>query len=239
MAKDRCSLKTAPDRTVTQPGGVAPAGLRGDAAVSQGHEIGWRYRIAEQLGCGGVGRVFRAYDRATEMEVALKVVRHEVSGRRSWRGLLGGEVRHARLVQHPNVCRIFDLGEADGLTFLTMELAERGTLRKSVETARDRPLADRAADMRAIAAGTAAIHAAGLLHRDLKPENVLRMGDGRVVVSDFGLVVPDRARTQQGRGGTCGDMAPELVKGEAATRRPDVLAARVTMHEVLPGHPPP
>jgi serine/threonine protein kinase/tetratricopeptide (TPR) repeat protein len=238
MAKDRCSLKTAPDRTVTQPGGVAPAGLRGDAAVSQGHEIGWRYRIAEQLGCGGVGRVFRAYDRATEMEVALKVVRHEVGGRRSWRGLLGSEVRHARLVQHPNVCRIFDLGEADGLTFLTMELAEHGTLRKSVDDARARPLADRAADMRAVAAGMAAIHAAGLLHRDLKPENVLRMADGRVVVSDFGLAVADQISPHHSRGGTCGYMAPELVRGGKATRRSDVWALGVTMHEILRGHPP-
>src|SRR4029079_15556269 len=105
--------------------------------------------------------------------LALKVGPSELIGRRSALLRLGREVRHARDVQHPNVCRVFELVASQGFTFFTMELAARGPLR--IGPVRRRPMADCLADALAVAAGLAAIHRAGLVHRDLKPENLLRM----------------------------------------------------------------
>src|SRR5437762_12069026 len=154
------------------------------------------------------------------------------------RSNLGREVRHAREVHHPNVCRIFELGEAEGFTFFTMELATGGALRRALTRKRIRPLGERLADARGIAEGVAAIHAAGIVHRDLKPENVLRMRDGRLVVSDFGVAADRRGGPRANRAGTPAYMAPEVARGAAATLAPDGWALGVVTHEFLVGWRP-
>src|SRR5262249_36226709 len=163
----------SPDVYTARTSRAAPP-LGPSAELRQRQLLAGRYLLEGELGQGGVGRVFRAYDSATKTKVALKIVRPEVAGRRRWMQRLGRGGRHAREVQHPNVCRIFELGEADGFTFFTMELASRGVLSADLPTTARRPLAERLADARGLAAGVAAIHAAGIVHRDLKPANVLR-----------------------------------------------------------------
>jgi eukaryotic-like serine/threonine-protein kinase len=219
-------------RTMKRADTPAPAG-----EIATRQLLAGRYLLESELGQGGVGRVFKAYDSATRTQVALKVVRPEIAGRRRWLQRLGREVRHAREVQHPNVCRIFELVEADGYTFLTMELAARGVLRAELATTALRPLAERFADARGLSAGVAAIHAAGIVHRDLKPANVLRMGDGRIVVSDFGLAVLGSHESGLPEG-TWGYMAPEVIQTGAATTRSDVWALGVVIYEILFGARP-
>jgi serine/threonine protein kinase/tetratricopeptide (TPR) repeat protein len=217
-------------------------GRREEEGIGPGRVLAGRYFLEAELGRGAVGVVFRAYDRAIQTRVAIKVVRPEIAGRRSWLGQLGREVRHARDVQHPNVCRIFELAEADGFTFLTMELAARGSLRGSLGARGRRGLGERLADARGLAEGMAAIHRAGIVHRDLKPDNVLRMRDGRLVVSDFGVARGAHAAEDPDKVGTPAYMAPEVARAEAATTASDVWAMGIVLHEILfhchPGQPP-
>ena len=203
---------------------------------SRGDVLAARYVIEGELGGGGTGTVFRAYDSATKSDVALKLFRREGAGRQSGLDRLGREVRHAREVQHPNVCRVFELHESEGFTFFTMELA-RTSLRGAVERAARRPLTERMADARAVAAGLSAIHEAGIVHRDLKPENLLRRADGSLVVSDFG-VAGYQSGPRQARAGTQGYLAPEVRKGRPATARSDLWSLGVVLHELLFGRRP-
>ena len=171
--------------------------------------------------------------------VAIKIVRAELAGQRMWAARLAREVRLARQIQHPHVCRVFDFQQADGRVFLVMELAERGTLRDELRSgaAAARPLAERIADARAVASALDAIHAAGIVHRDLTPQNLLRMGDGRLVLSDFGLAT-DAGESTSVHGGTVAYMAPEVMRGGKSSVASDVWALGVVMHEIVFGVKP-
>src|SRR5262245_935355 len=157
--------------------------------VRHGMVLAGRYAIEKIIGRGGSGVVVRAHDRDLKEAVAIKIVRAELAGDRVWAVRLAREVKLARQIHHPHVCRVFDFQQAEGRAFLVMELAANGTLRDEIRSGvtAARPLADRIADARSVASALAAIHGAGIVHRDLTPQNLLRMGDGRLVLSDFGL----------------------------------------------------
>jgi serine/threonine protein kinase/tetratricopeptide (TPR) repeat protein len=225
--------KRVSTRTRTDHG---PRGLRPAAVLARGDILANRYVIRSGLGRGGTGEVFKTYDRATKSVVALKVLRAGRGSERNTLDRLGQEVRHARAVHHPNVCRVFELHESGGFTFFTMELG-RESLRVTLEKRTSRPIAERMADAQAVTAGLEAIHAAGIIHRDLKPENLLRMADGRLVVSDFGLA-RELGGCKDARGGTEGYLAPEVRKGRPPTRRSDVWSLGIVLHELLLGGRP-
>jgi hypothetical protein len=199
-----------------------------------------RYEIEKVIGRGGMGRVVRAFDRTLGAAVAIKFLRAEYAGERQWAERLAREVRLARQIHHPNVCRVFDFEQADGRVFLVMELATESTLRSEIASGavKQRPLADRIADARAIAAGLAAIHAAGIIHRDVSPQNVLRMPDGRLVLSDFGLAIDPSETTTSIRGGTVAYMAPEVVGGGSASFAADVWSLGAVLYEAVFGERP-
>src|SRR4029078_4296069 len=140
----------------------------------------------------------------------------------------------ARQSVRPHVCRVFDFQHADGRVFLVMELA-KGTLREEIRTGvmTARPLADRIADARAVASALSAIHHAGIVHRDLTPQNLLRMADGRVVLTDFGLATDARDGGSTVGGGTISYMAPELLRGGHSSVASDLWALGVVMHEIV------
>jgi eukaryotic-like serine/threonine-protein kinase len=207
--------------------------------LQPGAVLGGRYQIEATLGQGGSGTVYRAWDRVLGEPIAVKVLRPDRAAERSWIKRLAREVKLARVIRHPNVCRIFELGHADGHWFLTMELGVGGTLRDLLDDkpATQRPLAERVSDARAICAGLAAIHAVGIIHRDVTPQNVLRLGDGRLVLSDFGLAIPMTANTTI-HGGTPNYMPPETLLGSRGDQRSDVWQLGVILHEVLFGARP-
>jgi serine/threonine protein kinase len=209
--------------------------------IQRGAVLAGRYQVEEIIGKGGSGVVLRVFDRTVQSVVALKVLKAELARDTKWDKRFSRELRLGRPIQHPNVCRIFDIGEADGHRFLTMELATGGSLRDELKRrpALERPLADRLADARAAIEGLAAIHASGVVHRDFKPDNLLRMEDGRLVISDFGLATD--AATAPGVTvmiGTPHYMAPEVLAGEPATARSDVWALGVVLHEIVFGRRP-
>jgi hypothetical protein len=211
--------------------------------LGPGSVLDRRFQIRRVLGKGATGVVLEADDRVSRSLVALKVFKPEIASDDRWQEILGSELRHARQIMHPNVCRVFDAGEADGYRFLSMEYASGGSLRQRLkDAAADRPFEERVADARAVVDGLAAIHAAGLIHRDVKPDNVLRMEDGRLVLTDFGLAVaPGQSTFVSGYSGAVGTpsyMAPEVAMGGDASMASDVFSLGVILHEIFFGRRP-
>ena len=215
-----------------------------DATVETGRSVGReatglkagsvldsRFQIEATIGEGGSGQVFRAWDRVLGEPIALKILRPDRAREKSWIKRLAREVKVARAIRHPNVCRVFDLGNADGHWFVSMELAPGGTLRDTLTADKTRGMAERLADARAVSAGLAAIHMVGITHRDVTPQNVLRMGDGRLVLSDFGLAIEGADTTVHG--GTPRYMAPETAMGQRPDQRSDVWQLGSILHELL------
>lgn len=199
--------------------------------IEAGAVLDSRFQIEAAIGEGGSGQVFRAWDRVLGEPIALKILRPDRAMEKSWIKRLAREVKVARAIRHPNVCRVFDLGKADGHWFVSMELAPGGTLRDTLTAEKVRALAERLADARAVSAGLAAIHMVGITHRDVTPQNVLRMGDGRLVLSDFGLAIEGGDTTIHG--GTPRYMAPESAMGQRSDQRSDVWQLGSILHELL------
>jgi tetratricopeptide (TPR) repeat protein len=229
------------ERTITTGG----ARLKDESPLTlePGALLDSRYQVEAVIGEGGSGTVFRAWDRVLGEPVAVKILHPARAAEKSWIKRLAREVKVARAIRHPNVCRVFELGHAEGHWFVTMELAAGGNLRaflrEELPPGRDRrsmlrPLADRLVDARALCAGLAAIHAVGIVHRDVTPQNVLRMNDGRLVISDFGLAIENDDNTTV-HGGTPAYMPPEAVMGGRSDLRSDVWQLGAILHELLFG----
>jgi len=205
-------------------------------ALAPGQVLGDRYRIETRLGAGGMGEVWRAHDLKLRVDVALKAMRAEVLGDDRATELLRREVRAARGVVSPHVCRVFDLVELEGVELVSMECVEGTTLRDLVAECGPLPRDEAQEIATQLLAGLEAIHAVGLVHRDIKPENVMRSRSGRVVVMDFGL---SRAATTTSQGSVSGTpvyMAPEQLRGEPLDSRADVYSAGMVLAElVAPG----
>jgi Protein kinase domain len=208
--------------------------------LAHGTILAGRYEIRRLLGRGGAGIVMQAHDRVLGEDVAVKVLRPEHGDETRWIERLAREVKLARQIRHANVCRVFDFGQGDGHAFLVMELAAANSLRSELAPggAVARPRAARLADARAVAEGLAAIHAAGIVHRDITPQNVLRMSDGRLVVSDFGLATDADPTASSIHGGTVAYMAPEVARGEPASLASDIWALGIIIHEIVFGARP-
>ena len=149
--------------------------------------LGGRYRIIGLLGRGGMGEVYRATDLALGQSVALKFLPEEAAQNQRLLERFHGEVRIARQVSHPNVCRVYDIGQAEGMPFISMEYVDGEDL-ASLLLRIGRLPADKALETaRKLCAGLAAAHDRGIIHRDLKPQNIMMNKRGDVVIMDFGL----------------------------------------------------
>jgi hypothetical protein len=239
VQKERTEPRSGDDEVTELERAPGPA-VEQATPVGPGVVLAGRFVVERIIGRGGMGIVVRAQDRTLGAAVAIKILRAEYAEERVWRERLAREVRLARQIQHPNVCRVFDFGQADGHVFLVMEMAARGSLREEIASRETggRSLPERIADACAIAAGLAAIHEAGIVHRDVSPQNVLRMADGRLVLSDFGLAIAPSESTTSIRGGTIAYMAPEIVRGGRVGAASDVWALGVIVHEAVFGDRP-
>jgi len=200
--------------------------------IAPGQVLGGRYRIQAFLGRGAMGEVWSAFDLKLRVEVGLKAILPERLRDARRRELLRREVRAAREVISPNVCRIYDLVEAEGQELVSMEYIDGTTLLGRLERSGPLELRDAAEIAAQFLAGLEAIHQAGFVHRDIKPENLMITRAGRVVVMDFGIA---KEKADVGRGtiaGTPAYMAPEQMRGEADARA-DVFAAAVVLAEML------
>ena len=190
-------------------------------------------RCGELLGRGGMGEVWRAFDLKLRVDVALKAVVADRAENERARDMLRQEVRSAREVVSPNVCRIFDLVVEDGQELVSMEYIDGTTLADTLRVRGPLQLQEAREIASQFLSGLEAIHQAGLVHRDFKPENVMLTRAGRVVVMDFGLA---KGRAEVGTGtisGTPAYMSPEQARGEPVDARADVFSAGVVLAEML------
>ena len=241
------SVTEGPSSFTTEPP-TEPASLTEGTAADRvslgrlvpGVVLAGRFRIAERLGGGGMGEVYRADDLGLGQPVALKVLRQEWAGSEGHLAELRAEVRVARSVSHANVCRIFDIGEADGRVFISMEYVDGKDL-ASLLVQIGRLTQDKGVEVaRQLCLGLHAVHAAGIVHRDLKPANVMLDGKGRVRITDFGLARDvDRASQRGTISGTLPYMAPEQRAGMGTTIRSDLYSLGIVLHEIFTGRRPP
>jgi hypothetical protein len=195
-----------------------------------------RYRIVAMAGRGGMGEVYRAEDLKLSQTVALKFLPESIAQDGAALARFHREVRIARQVSHPNVCRVFDIGDAEGLPFLTMEYVDGEDLATLLRRIGRLP-SDKAIEIaRQICAGLAAAHEHGVIHRDLKPANVMIDGRGKVRITDFGLAgVAGSFKAEESGAGTPAYMAPEQVAGEDASVQSDIYALGLVLYEVFTG----
>ena len=208
-----------------------------DARFAPGEIFASRHRIVSLLGRGAMGEVYRADDLKLGQPVALKLLAFtsDDGGGRLQRFIT--EVRHARTVGHPNVCRVYDIGEADGWCYISMELVDGETLESLLRRIGRLPVEKTLDIARQLCAGLAAAHDRGVLHRDLKPSNIMVDGRGQVRILDFGLAVSRTDWTIGEIAGTPAYMAPEQVVGDRATEQTDLYALGLILYELHAGRP--
>jgi serine/threonine protein kinase len=183
-----------------------------------------------------MGEVYRADDLTLGQPVALKFLPDQASHDEVLLERFRNEVRVARRVSHPNVCRVYDVGEVDGQSFFTMEYVDGEDLSSLLRRIGRLP-SDKALDIaRQLCAGLAAAHAKGVLHRDLKPANIMLDGRGQVVITDFGLAgVAGQIQGAEVRSGTPAYMAPEQLAGKEVSARSDIYALGLVLYEIFTG----
>ncbi len=197
-----------------------------------------RYRIVSVLGRGGMGEVFRADDLKLEVPVALKFLPAELAADQERLSLLLNEVRLARQISHPHVCRVFDVGEVEGLHFISMEYIDGEDLATLLRRIGRLPSEKAVEIARGICGGLEAVHDQGILHRDLKPANLMIDDRGRVRITDFGVAaVAERVRGTAVRRGTPAYMAPEVRAGREASVQSDLYALGLVLYELFTGRP--
>jgi serine/threonine protein kinase len=199
------------------------------------------YRITEKLGEGGMGVVYKAEDTRLERTVALKFLGAAALGDEEARARFVREARAAAALNHPNICTIYEIGEAEGRTFISMAYLEGRELAEEIadgpmEVERVLALAPQFAD------GLAEAHAKGIVHRDIKPANLFVTSNGRGVILDFGLAQLASAQSKLTREGTtlgtCAYMSPEQAMGEDVEAPTDVWALGCVLYEMLAGQAP-
>jgi Protein kinase domain len=218
-----------------------PEGEEADwgAGLAPGSVIAGRFRIIERQGRGAMGEVYRADDLKLGQRVALKFLPANLSQDPRALARFHAEVRHARQVSHPNVCRVYDIGEIGGQHFLTMEHIDGEDLASLFRRIGPVPQTKGREIARELALGIAAMHERGVLHRDLKPSNILLDGHGRARIADFGLAAPIEEGIHFGAtSGTPAYMAPELQQGLGASVASDLYALGLVLYKLFTGRHP-
>lgn len=197
-----------------------------------------RYRIVALAGHGGMGEVYRADDQRVGQTVALKFLPVTLEHDPAARERLIAEVRNARTISHPNICRVYDIAETQGRYFLTMEYIDGEDLASLLRRIGRLPAPKALEIARQMCAGLAAAHDRGVLHRDLKPANVMIDGRGQARITDFGLAVEaGAAPSLSDTSGTISYMAPERFTGKPATVQSDLYALGLILYETYTGKP--
>jgi hypothetical protein len=202
------------------------------SGFAPGEIFAGRYRIVSPLGRGAMGDVYRADDLKLGQPIALKLF---VPSASTGDDALAREVRLARGIAHPNVCRVYDIGETDQWRYLSMEYVDGETLASLFHRV-GRLSSEKALDVaRQLTSGLAAAHLQAVLHRDLKPSNVMLDGRGRVRILDFGLAVQTDAGPTRHIAGTPAYMAPEQLTGDRISPQTDLYALGLVLYELFTG----
>src|SRR5690348_8086188 len=229
---------TAPASTPGNPPGNRPSTSSSldEGRFLPGTLLASRYRVVALLGRGGMGEVYRANDLKLGQPVALKFLPEALTASENAMARFYNEIRIARQVSHPNVCRVYDLGDVEGQAYLSMEYVDGEDLGSLLRRIGRLPEVKALEIARKLCAGLAAAHDKGVLHRDLKPGNIMLNNQGEVVIMDFGLAdLAEHIPAEQVRYGTPAYMAPEQLAGKEVTAKSDSYALGLVPYEILTG----
>jgi serine/threonine protein kinase/tetratricopeptide (TPR) repeat protein len=209
--------------------------------LSTGSIYAGRYQIIEELGKGGMGRVYRAIDKKLNEEVALKLIKSEIAADKKTLERFHNELKLARKIGHRNVGRMYELMEERGAHFITMEYVPGQDLRGLIRQTGQLTVGKAVSIAGQICEGLAEAHQLGVVHRDLKPSNIIIDRDGNARIMDFGIARSLKAKGITGDGvmiGTPEYMAPEQVEGKEADQRSDIYSLGIILYEMLTGTVP-
>ena len=219
-------------------------GAPSPTVVRRGDVVAGRYEIRDRLGRGGMGVVYRAHDVVLGEDIALKLLRPDVGQSAELSRRFRSEIKLARRITHPNVCRIHDYGEAEGRQFISMELVDGVDLRRFMRDRGPLPRAEAYDIALQLASGLEAVHAMGVVHRDLKPQNAMRNTTGQIRLMDFGIakrVHGDATTASTAEGSILGTpeyMSPEQARGQETDFRSDIYSLGIVIFELFAGRAP-
>jgi serine/threonine protein kinase len=209
--------------------------------IERGTNLFGRYEVIEEIGSGGMGTVYRVFDKTINEMVALKIIRPEIATDKNVIDRFGQELKTARKISHRHVCRMFDIGEEAGVHYITMEYITGEDLRSLIKRIGQLTVAKTINIARQICEGLAEAHAMGVVHRDLKPQNIMIDGEGNAKIMDFGIARFVRAKGLTTTGtiiGTPEYMSPEQAEGKGIDQRSDIYSLGILLFEALTGQVP-
>jgi TolB-like protein/tetratricopeptide (TPR) repeat protein len=209
--------------------------------LTTGSTFAGRYQIIEELGKGGMGRVYKVFDKEVNAKVALKLIKPEIASDKKTIERFRNELKVARDIAHKNVCRMYDLGKEEGAYYITMEYVSGEDLKSFIRRSELISTGKAISIAKQICEGLSEAHGVGIVHRDLKPSNIMIDKEGNVRIMDFGIArsLNGKALTEAGVIiGTPEYMSPEQVEGKETDHRSDIYSLGVILYEMLTGSPP-
>jgi serine/threonine protein kinase/tetratricopeptide (TPR) repeat protein len=209
--------------------------------LTRGTTFAGRYEIIELLGTGGMGKVYRAFDNKVKEEIAIKLLKPEISQNEKIIERFSNEIRLSRKITHKNVCRMHDLNEEGGTQYITMEYVAGEDLKSFIRRVGHLPPKKAISIGRQVCEGLAEAHSLGVIHRDLKPQNIMVDKSGNPKIMDFGIARSLKAEGITGEGAIIGTpeyMSPEQVEGKETDQRSDIYSMGVVLYEMLIGKVP-
>ena len=209
--------------------------------LARGTIFAGRYEIIEELGKGGMGRVYRVFDKKIEEEVALKFINPEIASDKMTIERFSNELKIARRIAHRNVCKLYDLGKEEGSHYITMEYVRGESLKSMIGMMGQLSAGMVVVLAKQVCEGLAEVHRLGVVHRDLKPSNIIIDKEGNVRIMDFGIARSLKAKGLTAAGvmiGTPEYISPEQIEGKEVDKHSDIYSLGVILYEMVTGRLP-